>query len=170
MHQSTKIKALLGCTRIHRTSMPHHKSKLIWKNTEYYWTTFSISQYENTEQYWNTSIEQYWILFSITAWCRIARIWFCFPVSTLMLHCCINVTTPTIHNWLVVKPRFNFAWWQLISAPYMTSNMLASGGQILHSHSLTGAAAAAGSTVGDPADPRFQGGFSSPKKNWLWLL
>jgi hypothetical protein len=54
----------------------HHKSKLTWKNIEYYWTTFSINQYytqhlKNTEQYWNTSTEQYWILFSITAWCLV---------------------------------------------------------------------------------------------------
>jgi hypothetical protein len=46
----------------------HHKSKLTWKNTEYYWTTFSISQYytqhlENTKQYWNVSTKSYWILF-----------------------------------------------------------------------------------------------------------
>ena len=83
--------------------------------------------------------------------CAILYIWFCFPI-TLMLHCCINVTTPMIHIWLVVKPRFNFSWWQLISTPYTTSNMLASGGQILHSHRRSRRSS---STVGDPADPRF---------------
>jgi hypothetical protein len=61
---------------IHGSTILTVSQNWLEKNTEYYWTMFSISQYytqhlENTEQYWNTSTKQYWILFSITVWRRI---------------------------------------------------------------------------------------------------